>query len=168
MSTSLDPAHTERNRIAFIQADWHADIVAEGRKSFLATIKASSARPWPVDVHEAPGSFELPLQAQLLAETGRYAAIVAGGFIVDGGIYRHDFVARTVIDGLMRVQLDTRIPVISMVLTPHHFHEHGDHRRFFLDHFKMKGAEAASACLRSIQAMEDIRANVAVNASAAA
>ncbi|MBL4719669.1 MAG: 6,7-dimethyl-8-ribityllumazine synthase [Alphaproteobacteria bacterium] len=166
MSNALDPVSTERNRIAFIQADWHADIVAEGRKSFLASIKTMSSRPWPVDVHDAPGSFEIPLQAQLLAETGRYAAIVAAGFIVDGGIYRHDFVARTVLDGLMRVQLDMKVPVISMVLTPHQFHEHSDHRRFFLDHFKMKGAEAAAACLRTIQAVEKIRTEVAIEAAA--
>ena len=147
-----------RHRIAFIQADWHRDIVDEGRKSFLAAIKACGGRALPVDIYDAPGSYEVPLQAKLLAETGRYAAIVAAGLIVDGGIYRHDFVASAVIDGLMRVQLDTSVPVISMVLTPHHFHEHGDHRTFFLDHFKMKGAEAASACLRTINALETITA----------
>ena len=74
-----------------------------------------------------PGSFEIPLHAQRLAGIGRYAAIVGAGFVVDGGIYRHEFVAEAVINGLMRVQLDTDTPVISMVLTPHHFHEHDEH-----------------------------------------
>ena len=77
------------------------------------------------------------------------AVIVAAGLIVDGGIYRHDFVARSVLDGLMRVQLDTEVPVLSVVLTPHHFHEHGEHRAFFAEHFRVKGAEAAEACARS-------------------
>ena len=100
-----------------------------------------------------PGSFEIPLQAKLLAESGRYAAIVAAGFVVNGGIYRHDFVARAVIDGLMRVQLDTGVPVLSMVLTPLHFHEHADHQQFFHDHFVVKGQEAARACVRTIAAV---------------
>ena len=42
-----------------------------------------------------------------------------------------NFVARAAIDGLMRVQLDTEVPLLSVVLTPHHFHEHGEHRDFF-------------------------------------
>ena len=151
----------QERRIAFVQAGWHEDIVDEGRKSFLAAIKACGAQALPIDIYDAPGSYELPLQAKFLAKSGRYAAIVAAGFVVDGGVYRHDFVAATVIDGLMRVQLDTSVPVISMVLTPHHFHESNDHRQFFLDHFKMKGAETASACLRTIAALEKISAQSA-------
>jgi 6,7-dimethyl-8-ribityllumazine synthase len=41
--------------------------------------------------------------------------------------------------------------VISAVLTPQHFHEHEDHRKFFYDHFVVKGAEAASACAATIE-----------------
>ena len=65
--------------------------------------------------------------------------------MVDGGIYRHDFVASTVLDGMMRVSLDTGVPVLSAVLTPHHFQESEAHIRFFADHFVIKGKEAASA-----------------------
>ena len=81
-----------------------------------------------VDLFEVTGAFEIPLHAKRLAESGRYSAVVASGLVVDGGIYRHEFVAEAVIDGLMRVQLDTGVPVFSAVLTPHHFHEHSDHR----------------------------------------
>jgi 6,7-dimethyl-8-ribityllumazine synthase len=55
-----------------------------------------------------------------LAETRTYDLIVAAGLIVNGGIYRHDFVARTVLDAMMQVQLNTRVPLLSVVLTPHH------------------------------------------------
>ncbi len=44
-----------------------------------------------------------------------------------------------VINGLMRVQLDSEVPVISAVLTPQHFHEHAEHLRFFREHFVVKG-----------------------------
>jgi 6,7-dimethyl-8-ribityllumazine synthase len=133
-------------RIAFIQSSWHRDIVDQCRFSFMKEIAAKGFSEWQVDVFDVPGAFEIPLQAKLLAKSGRYAAIVAAGFVVDGGIYRHEFVAGTVIDALMRVQLDTEVPVISAVLTPQHFHEHATHAEFFLKHFVVKGMEAANAC----------------------
>jgi 6,7-dimethyl-8-ribityllumazine synthase len=138
-------------RIAFIQACWHKDIVDRCRAAFLAEIATHGYPAAQVELYEVPGSFEIPLQAKLLAESGRYTAIVAAGFVVDGGIYRHEFVAETVIGALMRVQLDSAVPVISAVLTPHHFHEHAEHARFFREHFEVKGAEAAAACAATIE-----------------
>jgi 6,7-dimethyl-8-ribityllumazine synthase len=110
-----------------------------------------------VDCFEVPGSFEIPLHAKLLAKTGRYAAIVAAGFVVDGGIYRHEFVASSVIDALMSVQLETEVPVISVVLTPQRFHHHDEHINFFRKHFVVKGAEAARACAATIASIEKLR-----------
>lgn len=103
-----------------------------------------------VDQFEVPGAFEIPLYAKNLARTGRYDAIVACGLVVDGGIYRHEFVASAVIDGLMRVQIESGVPVLSAVLTPRDFHEHDEHRRFFAEHFVKKGTEVARACLQTI------------------
>src|SRR5689334_5904699 len=117
-------------RIAFIQSNWHTDIVGQGRTSFLDAIERKGVKRDSVDLYTVPGAYEIPLHAKLLAKSGRYAAIVACGFVVDGGIYRHEFVAQAVIDGLMRVQLDTEVPVFSVVLTPQQFHEHETHRMF--------------------------------------
>jgi 6,7-dimethyl-8-ribityllumazine synthase len=82
---------------------------------------------------------------------------VAAGFVVDGGIYRHEFVASSVIDALMRVQLETEVPVISVVLTPQAFHEHDTHRQFFTKHFVAKGEEAARACAATITGIAQLR-----------
>jgi 6,7-dimethyl-8-ribityllumazine synthase len=112
--------------------------------------RQARVRRGDIDFFEVPGSLEIPLHALLLAESGRYAAIVAAGLVVNGGIYRHEFVAETVISGLMRVQLDTKVPVISAVLTPQNFHEHDEHKKFFYDHFVVKGAEAAAACAATV------------------
>ena len=68
----------------------------------------------------------------------------------------HDFVAQAVIDGLMRVQLDTDVPVFSVVLTPHHFHEHEEHQRYFREHFVKKGQEAAQACHATLASLNAI------------
>ena len=144
--TNLPSSITDGQKIAFIQAGWHADIVAEARKSFMHDLDKAGISKDKVEIFDVPGSLEIPLMAQKLAQTNDYAIIVACGFIIDGGIYRHDFVATTVIDNMMRVQLDTGVPILSVVLTPHHFHGSEEHHKFFFDHFKIKGQEAASAC----------------------
>ena len=145
-------------QIAFIQSCWHRDIVDQCRDSFLKHAKTLGYARKQVDCYEVPGAFEIPLHAKLLAESGRYAAVVAAGFVVDGGIYRHEFVASSVIDALMAIQLDSRVPVISADLTPQRFHEHEEHRRFFVEHFKVKGVEAAEACVKTIEGVQRLRA----------
>jgi 6,7-dimethyl-8-ribityllumazine synthase len=146
-------------RIAFVQACWHKDIVDQCRTSFSTEIAQHGFDGSDIDYFEVPGSFEIPLHAMLLAKSGRYAAIVAAGFVVNGGIYRHEFVAETVIGGLMRVQLETQVPVISAVLTPQSFHDHDEHKKFFHEHFTAKGAEAALACAATIANLDRLKSN---------
>ena len=146
-------------RVAFVQSTWHEEIVDRCRDAFLEEIATLGVTRDQVDLFRVPGSFEIPLHAKRLAASSRYAAIVGAGFVIDGGIYRHDFVAEAVINGLMRVQLDMDVPVISAVLTPHHFHGHDEHAAFFAEHFTVKGVEAAQACARTIQSLAQLPVN---------
>ncbi len=140
--------------IAFVQARWHADIVDSCRVAFVDEVGRRTGGSATIEVFDVPGAFEIPLQARALARTGRYAAVVAAAFVVDGGVYRHDFVAETVVAGLMQAQMESDLPILSAVLTPHHFQDSEAHRRFFLEHFKLKGRETAQACLE-ILALRD-------------
>ncbi|WGS00575.1 6,7-dimethyl-8-ribityllumazine synthase [Bradyrhizobium sp. ISRA443] len=153
------PRFAKPQRVAFVQASWHREVVDECRISFLKEIEARHITN--VDVFEVPGSFEIPLHAQILAKTRRYTAIVAAGLVVDGGIYRHEFVADTVIKALMEVQLRTEVPVFSAVLTPQQFHETEVHQDFFRRHFVIKGIEAAEACANTLLSLERLRGQVA-------
>ena len=128
---------------AFVQARWHAGIVDQARIGFLDALPAGPK----VDVIDVPGALEIPLTAQRLARSGRYDAILGAAFVVDGGIYRHDFVAGTVVDALVRVGLETDTRVLSVVLTPHQYQETATHDGFFRDHFRIKGREAAEAVM---------------------
>ena len=139
-------------RYAFIKANWHAEIVDQALEGFRGELGGAQ-----VDVFDVPGAFEIPLLARDLAATGRYDAVVGAAFVVDGGIYRHDFVASTVLDGMMRAQMDADVPVLSIVLTPHHFQETDAHRDFFRAHFVQKGEEAA----RAAKAIADVRTSIA-------
>ena len=135
-------ALTDR-RLAFVQARWHSDIVDQARHGLMAELPPGMN----VDVVDVPGALEIPLTAQKLAKTGQYDAIIGAAFVVDGGIYRHDFVAGTVVDALVRVGLDTGVPILSVVLTPHQYQETEQHQAFFREHFVLKGAEAARAAM---------------------
>lgn len=150
-SRTTNPPH-----IAFIRARWHAAIVDAAYEAFVDEVSIGQAGT--VDVFDVPGALEIPLHAKTLAETGRYDAIVGCALVADGGIYRHDFVAATVLDGLMAVQLSVNVPVFSLVLTPHAFQESEEHHRFFGEHFVLKGREVATACLQTLAALEHILA----------
>src|SRR3954447_10352031 len=129
-SVPSHPRFAKPQRVAFVQSSWHREVVEECRIAFLAEIEERGIERDRIDLFEVPGSFEIPLHAQLLAKTRRYTAIVAAGLVVDGGIYRHEFVADTVIKALMDVQLRTEVPVFSAVLTPQQFHESAVHLEF--------------------------------------
>lgn len=138
-------------RYAFVKAGWHADIVDEALAGFGEIVG-----PNTIDVFDVPGAFEIPLLSRDLANTGRYAAIVGAALVVDGGIYRHDFVAGAVVDGLMRASMDSGIPVLSIVLTPHNYQDTPVHNEFFRAHFIEKGREAG----RSAQLISKTREQV--------
>lgn len=148
-------------RIAFIKARWHSDVVDRAHDGFLA----EQQRLIPgaeVVAYDVPGAFEMPLLAKKLAQTGRYDAIVAAALVVDGGIYRHDFVAGAVVTGLMTAGLDTGVPCFSVSLTPHNYQETDLLTGFYRDHFVKKGAEAAQA----VHQMLDLDARIAAEGRA--
>lgn len=149
-------------RIAFIKARWHSDVVDRAYDGFAD----SAAKLIPgaqIDAYDVPGAFEMPLIAKKLAQTGKYDAVVAAALVVDGGIYRHDFVATAVVTGLMNVGLETGVPCFSVSLTPHNYQETDLLTGFYRDHFVKKGAEAAEA-VRQMLALE---AQLAANNRAA-
>ena len=143
-------------RYAFIKANWHSDIVDRALDGFAELIPMDQ-----IDVYDVPGAFEMPLLARDLAQTGRYAAVAAAAFVVDGGIYRHDFVAQAVVDGLMRAGFDSGVPVLSVSLTPHHYQETDHHNAIYRAHFVDKGREAARAALKITETRAALRPAVA-------
>ena len=132
--------------VAFVKANWHKDVVNQALEGFRQELAAQNVDA-EINVLDVPGAFEMPLQAKRLALTGKYDAIVCAALVVDGGIYRHDFVAQAVVDGLMNVQLETNVPVFSVSLTPHNFQPAEEFTQFYHQHFIKKGAEAARAAV---------------------
>jgi len=142
---------TPSKKIAYVQAAWHTEITDRCKQAFVAELGKHGYGPAAVDFFSTPGSLEIPLLAKKLAKTGKYAAVCASGLVVDGGIYRHEFVAQAVLHGIVQASLETEVPILSAVLTPQAFHEHQVHNDFFRAHMVTKGTELAHACLAIIE-----------------
>lgn len=103
-------------RYAVIASRWNGaivDVLVEGaRAAFTAHGVAADA----VDVLRVPGAWELPVLAQRLALRGRHAVIVALGCVVRGETRHYEHVADECARGLMRVALDSGVPVLNGVL----------------------------------------------------
>ena len=70
-----------------------------------------------VEVHDAPGAFELPLAAKYCAESGRYAGVACVGAVIRGETDHYDYVCDQAARGIERVSLDTGVPCAFGVLT---------------------------------------------------
>lgn len=140
---------TKLLKIAFIKAQWHAEIVDQALVGFNGDMDSVDATV-QIAAFDVPGAFEMPLLAKKLGASGEYDAVVCAALVVDGGIYRHDFVASAVVNGLMEAQMSTGVPTFSVSLTPHHFHPTPEHIGFYTDHFVKKGAEAAQAVRQTL------------------
>ncbi|MEO5628184.1 MAG: 6,7-dimethyl-8-ribityllumazine synthase [Thermomonas sp.] len=106
----------EGARFAIIASRWNPRItdmlVAAARQTFVANGVDEAA----LDVVRVPGAWELPVAARMLAIAGKHAALVALGCVVRGDTRHYEHVADGTSNGLMRVALDTGVPVINGVL----------------------------------------------------
>lgn len=151
-SVAATQAALTQARIAIISANWHSDVVHQARDAATQRLQELGAARSSIQHIEVPGAFEIPLMAQKLAASGQFDAVIGCAVIVNGGIYHHEFVSTAVVDGLMRVQLDTGVPVFSVALTPYNFQPSEDLLGFFRAHFVKKGEEAANSCAETLAA----------------
>ncbi|MFH1033914.1 MAG: 6,7-dimethyl-8-ribityllumazine synthase [Pseudomonadota bacterium] len=81
------------------------------------TLKRHGAAEDDITVAWVPGSFEIPLAAQKLAQSGKYDAVITLGAVIRGATPHFDYVAAEVSKGVAQVGMQTGVPVIFGVLT---------------------------------------------------
>ena len=106
-----------------------------------------------VDVAWVPGSFELPLAARRLAQTGRYAGVIAIGAVMRGATAHFEHVAAQAAAGLAAAARDTGVPVAFGVLTTDTMEQALDRAGGKAGN---KGAEAALTVLEMAALLEAI------------
>jgi len=102
-------------RIAIVAGRFNDHITSPLLEGARATL--SKAGLDDVPVHWVPGAFEIPLVAQRLATTTACDAVICLGAVIRGDTPHFDYVAGECAAGIMRVSLDTGVPVVFGVLT---------------------------------------------------
>ena len=141
-------------RLAVVAARWHEPVMdglLAGARRALAAAGIADAVEWRV-----PGSFELPVAAQALAQAG-YDAVVALGVVIRGGTPHFEYVCQAATDGLARVALDSGVPIGFGLLTCDTEQQALDRAGLPGSH-EDKGAEAVEAAIATALALRGIRA----------
>ena len=146
-------------RMAAVVSTYHGELCGAMLASAERTLEAAGLAPGSLEVHQAPGAFELPLLARRLAARGDVDAVLAFGLVLKGET-RHDIVVGDgAAQGLLRASLDTDVPILLGVLTCDNLsqararalspEEGGE-----LD----KGREVALACIQTLSSLAAIDA----------
>ncbi|WP_027461467.1 6,7-dimethyl-8-ribityllumazine synthase [Deinococcus murrayi] len=104
-------------KFAVVSTRWNhfiVDRLVEGAQTAFVQHGGDSA---DLDHYLAPGSFEVPLVARRLAESGRYDAVVCLGAVIKGATDHYDFVASAAQSGILNSMLHTGVPIAFGVLT---------------------------------------------------
>jgi 6,7-dimethyl-8-ribityllumazine synthase len=83
----------------------------------LDALAGAGATEKQIDVVRVPGSFEIPLAAKKLTESGRYHAVIAVGCILRGETSHFEYISSEVARGVQLAQMDTGVPMVFCVLT---------------------------------------------------
>jgi 6,7-dimethyl-8-ribityllumazine synthase len=108
---------TPPGRFALVAARFNAVVVDQLLAGALDALKRHGVPEDRIDVVKVPGSFEIPVVAQRLGKSGKYAAVVCLGCIIRGDTDHYDHVAGAATSGIARAGLDAGVPVIFGVLT---------------------------------------------------
>jgi len=106
-------------RFAILAARFNHEIVTRLADAATAVLEKRGAAPEAIERFWVPGSFELPLVARWCAESGRFDALLAFGAVIRGETEHFRLVADAASNGLLRVSLDTGVPVLNGVLAVH-------------------------------------------------
>jgi 6,7-dimethyl-8-ribityllumazine synthase len=102
-------------RYAIVVGRFYAELAE--RLVSSATAVFERAGDDSVDVYDVPGAFELPLAAQMVAQTGRYAGVACLGAVIRGETTHYDYVCNESARGIMDVALRTGVPCSFGVVT---------------------------------------------------
>jgi 6,7-dimethyl-8-ribityllumazine synthase len=141
-------------RIGLVAARFNDLIVDRLLEGALMALRSHGVADDDVVVVRVPGSVEVPLLAQALADRDDVDAVVALGCVIRGSTSHYDYVCQMVASGVNRVMLDTSKPVIFGVLTTETLEQAFDRAGGKLGN---KGAEAAVAAIQTATALEAVR-----------
>ncbi|MEM6765914.1 MAG: 6,7-dimethyl-8-ribityllumazine synthase [Bacteroidota bacterium] len=144
---SAEHSH-KKDRIAIIVSKWNSTITEVLKEGAIQCLLEAGVKDKHIYVHYVPGSYELPSGANyLLYGKPKLTAVICLGCVIQGETKHFDFISDAVAQGIMKVGLTHRKPVIFGVLTPDTLQQAKDRAG---GKYGNKGIEAAVSCLEMI------------------
>lgn len=119
----------------------------------ISTLKRHGAAESKITAVWVPGSFELPLVAETLASSGKYAAVLALGAVIQGSTTHHEYINHATAQGLMQAGQRSGVPVLFGVLTCQTMEQALDRAGGKVGN---KGAECALAAIELIDVLRKL------------
>lgn len=118
MANHIEPGELKvSDRFAIVVAQWNRAVTGKLLEGALETLVSGGVPSEQVDVASVPGSWEISLTAQRLAQSGRYAAVICLGAVVRGETSHDQHINRGVSLALSQIALEADLPVLFGLLT---------------------------------------------------
>jgi 6,7-dimethyl-8-ribityllumazine synthase len=104
-------------RFALVSSRWNDFLTGRLVEGALDALERLGADDGAVEHFRVPGSFEIPLVAQKLAQTGRFDAVVCLGTVIRGQTPHFEYVAGEVTKGIAQAAMQTGVPVLYGIVT---------------------------------------------------
>jgi len=140
-------------RFGVVVSRWNAFITERLLDGALDTLKRHGADIDTVDVARVPGTFEIPLIAQKMAQSGKYDAVICLGCLIRGSTPHFDYIASECSKGIGQAMMQTGVPVAFGVLTTDSIEQAIERAGTKAGN---KGAEAAGAAIEMANLLKAI------------
>lgn len=143
-------------RFGIVVSDWNSEITGALLEGAVSTLRKHGASDKNIIIKHVPGSFELPLGAQFIAEYDDTDAIICIGSIVQGETPHFTYICQGVTQGITQLNLEYNIPFIFGVLTTDNLDQAKARAGGKLGN---KGNEAAVAAIKMAALQRDMEKN---------
>jgi 6,7-dimethyl-8-ribityllumazine synthase len=145
-------------RFAMITSRFNEEVCLGLQHGALEFLKEQGIEIATEDRYRAPGAFEMPLLAQQLAKTKRYAGIICLGCVIKGDTAHFEFISLGATVGTMQAMLHTETPISFGILTTYTDEQaHVRSRTQGPAQIANKGREAAAACFETANTLAQIK-----------
>ena len=138
---------------AIVVSRYHEDITGKLLEGAVGTLTRHGVADENIAVAWVPGSFELPVVADMMAKSERYRAVIALGAVVQGETDHHDYINHAVATGFVQTAQNTGVPVLFGVLTCRTMDQARERAGGSVGN---KGAEAALAAIETVNVLNQL------------
>ena len=140
--------------IGIVVSEWNQEITSALLNGAIKTMQDLGVKKENISVHFVPGSFELPYSAKLLIGNTDVDGVICLGCVIQGETRHFEFISNAVANGITKVSIETKKPVVFGVLTPDNYEQAKDRAGGKLGN---KGVEAGATVVKMIELKNSLK-----------